>query len=86
LDAISLLSRRDAAQRVGLAPATLAKLAVFGGGPPMVKLGRSVRYRVADLEAWIERRTATSTTDAQARGLDRLTSASAAKAQRSPRA
>jgi len=72
-----LLTRPDAARRIGLAPATLAKLAVFGGGPPMVKLGRSVRYRAADLDAWLDGRTATSTIDAQARGLDRLTATSA---------
>lgn len=28
---------------------------------PFVKVGRRVRYRVADLQAWLERRTATHT-------------------------
>ena len=68
-----LLTRDQAAARIGLAAATLAKLAVFGGGPPMVKLGRSVRYRASDLDAWLGQRTVISTTDAQSRGLDRLT-------------
>lgn len=73
----TLLSRPDAARRVGLSPATLAKLAVFGGGPAMVKLGRSVRYRPGDLDAWVAARLTASTSDAQARGLDRLSRAGA---------
>ncbi len=28
-----------------------------GEGPPFVKIGRSVRYRLIDLDAWLEQRT-----------------------------
>ncbi|KAB1072074.1 helix-turn-helix domain-containing protein [Methylobacterium soli] len=66
------LTRTQAAQRTGIAPATLAKLAISGGGPPMIKLGRSVRYRSSDLEQWLASRIVASTTEAQARGLHRI--------------
>lgn len=36
--------------------ATLARLAVQGGGPPFVKFGRFPLYRTEDLEAWAESR------------------------------
>jgi len=35
---------------------TLANLRTYGRGPAYVRLGRLVRYQVADLEEWIERR------------------------------
>ena len=52
-----LLRRKDAAQflreRFGVgSAATLAKLAVVGGGPPFRKLGRLPLYAPDDLEAW----------------------------------
>lgn len=40
---------------------TLEKLRVFGGGPPYLKLGRAVRYRPADLDAWLVARLTEST-------------------------
>ena len=35
---------------------TLANWRTYGRGPAYVRLGRLVRYQVADLEEWIERR------------------------------
>ena len=35
-----------------------------GSGPPYVKLGRHVRYRAEDIEAWIAGSLRTSTSDA----------------------
>lgn len=32
---------------------TLQKWRRLGGGPPFVKMGASVRYRRADVEAWL---------------------------------
>ena len=53
-----LLSRSEAAAYLGLKPQTLATWAVTGRyGLPMVKVGRSVRYRVTYLEAWLAERT-----------------------------
>jgi excisionase family DNA binding protein len=53
-----LLTRKEAAEYMGVRPETLAvwhctrryKL-------PVVKVGRSVRYRLADLERWLAART-----------------------------
>lgn len=50
-----LLTREQAAARLGLAPQTLAGWATKGTvALPLVKLGRSVRYRAADVDALIE--------------------------------
>ncbi|AHG91862.1 hypothetical protein J421_4325 [Gemmatirosa kalamazoonensis] len=51
-----LLDAKEAAELVKLAPATLAKLRVVGGGPPYIKIGARVVYEVADLEAWVAAR------------------------------
>ena len=34
-----------------------------GSGPPFVKIGKSVMYRVTDVEEWLAGRTRTSTSD-----------------------
>jgi excisionase family DNA binding protein len=58
LQSARLLSREEAAAYLGLKPQTLAAWAVTGRyGLPVVKVGRSVRYRLADLEAWLATRT-----------------------------
>jgi hypothetical protein len=36
--------------------ATLAKLAVNGGGPPFTKFGRKVGYEVEELDRWVVER------------------------------
>lgn len=43
-----------AAARLGIAVKTLHNKRVYGGGPPFLKLGRRVLYRVSDLDAWME--------------------------------
>lgn len=35
-----------------------------GGGPPFIRVGRLVRYRPEDVEAWIESRRVSSTSEA----------------------
>lgn len=53
-----LLSREEAAEYLGVSPKTLATWACTKRYPlPVVKLGRAVKYRVADLEKFIEART-----------------------------
>jgi DNA-binding transcriptional MerR regulator len=47
-----VLDTRAAAAIVGLSPATLETLRSRGGGPPFVRPGRRVVYRVADLRRW----------------------------------
>ena len=68
-----VLCARDAARSVGLSESTLAKLRLNGKGPTYCKLGRRVVYRPADLEHWLESRTARDTSDADARFVKALT-------------
>jgi excisionase family DNA binding protein len=61
------LTAGEAAETLGLARSTLAKLRLSGNGPLYCKLGRRVLYRTKDLEAWLETRVARNTSDADAR-------------------
>jgi predicted DNA-binding transcriptional regulator AlpA len=56
-----LLTRAEVQTHFGLSQRFLEISAVRGDGPPMVKIGRSVRYLVADLRQWIEARRVNST-------------------------
>jgi predicted DNA-binding transcriptional regulator AlpA len=58
-----VLDTPGAAARVGLAAGTLEKMRVYGDGPPFIKLGRAVRYRVSDLDAWVGERLFRSTSE-----------------------
>lgn len=70
------LTPRAAAAYVGLAPATLAKIrCVSNDGPPFMRLGRKIVYARADLDAWLDARRASSTSDADRRLPRRLTDA-----------
>ena len=46
------LDTREAAERLGLAPATLARYRITGEGPVHLRFGGCVRYGANDLEAW----------------------------------
>jgi predicted DNA-binding transcriptional regulator AlpA len=61
------LTAEAAAEVLGLAMSTLAKLRLSGNGPVYCKLGRRVVYRKEDLEAWLDSRVARNTSDADAR-------------------
>ncbi len=52
-----LLTRADAANFLGLKPQTLAKWAMTGEHLPYVKVGRMARYRLSDLQEYLNRRT-----------------------------
>jgi len=56
-----LLTQVEAAKLLRLSERTLERLRLQGGGPSYVKCGRSVRYREADIEAWIAQRIVSST-------------------------
>ena len=56
-----LIDTRQAAEALGMSPDTLALWRSKGEGPPFVKLGRAVRYRRADLDAWVAEQLCTST-------------------------
>ena len=55
---ISLLTRKQTAELLGLKPQTLAKWSMTGKNLPVIRLGnRSTRYAYADVIAFIERST-----------------------------
>ena len=49
-----VLTARETASFLGLAESTLAKWRCTGDGPQYLKLGKSVKYRLIDLNAWLE--------------------------------
>ncbi|ODT80978.1 MAG: hypothetical protein ABS76_14420 [Pelagibacterium sp. SCN 64-44] len=60
-----LLTTAEAAEYLGLAQNTLRVRRVTGINTPIFcRLGRSVRYRLSDLEAFVATRTFTSTSQA----------------------
>ena len=65
-----LYDTQQAATFFGLAPGTLRKWRLNGRGPGFVRLGRSVRYRKAELEDFMATRLFSSTAAADA--ADRL--------------
>ena len=55
---VTLLTREQAADFLKMRPQTLAAWGSNGRyGLPMIRVGRSVRYRLSDLESWLARRT-----------------------------
>lgn len=44
----------DAARYIGLSRAFLRQGRAHGRGPAYIKCGRAIRYRIADLDAWLE--------------------------------
>ena len=57
-----LKNEREAADYLNVKPQTMAVWRCNGNGPKFVKLNRAVRYRLSDIEAWLESRTATCAT------------------------
>jgi predicted DNA-binding transcriptional regulator AlpA len=57
-----MLRTPGAANYTGTSASTLEKLRLTGGGPKYLKLGKTVVYDPADLDAWLasHRRTSTS--------------------------
>ena len=60
-----ILTTPQAALFLNLKPATLEQWRWNGRGPRFIKIGRSCRYRISDLEAFLESRVFSSTTEAQ---------------------
>jgi excisionase family DNA binding protein len=58
-----LLTPGEVATRLGIPVSTLANWRSARLGPEFLRVGRHVRYRPADLEAWIERRVVTCSAD-----------------------
>jgi predicted DNA-binding transcriptional regulator AlpA len=60
---MTLLSQREAAALLSLSERTLERFRVSGTGPKFVCLGRSIRYRPTDIEAYIASRVVSSTSE-----------------------
>lgn len=52
-----LLKPADLGAQIETSPAVLANWRYLGIGPKFIKLGRSVRYRVSDVETWLDEQT-----------------------------
>ena len=66
MERTDFLTTRQAAALVGLAPNTLEIWRIRGGGPKYIKFGRAVRYRLTDLESYIDAQTRESTSQESA--------------------
>ena len=65
-----LLTEDQAAEYIGVTPGTLSVWRSTGRyALPFVKCGRLVRYRMSDLDAFLERRTVTHTGELAAAGI-----------------
>ena len=60
---LKMLTALEAATYCRSSASTLAKLRLYGGGPPYVKLGRRVVYDPADLDRWLASHRRVSTSD-----------------------
>jgi helix-turn-helix protein len=49
-----LMSPIDVSRYLGVPPGTLANWRYLGRGPAFLRVGRHVRYRAADVTAWVE--------------------------------
>jgi hypothetical protein len=58
-----LLTEADLARELQVLPNYLAKLRIRGDGPRFVKLGGKVRYRRSALQAWLQAREFSSTSE-----------------------
>lgn len=60
------LSTKEAARYLGLRPSSLSALRIRGGGPPFsAALSRDPRYRLSDLQAFMETALVANTTQAK---------------------
>lgn len=53
----NILDEHEVAELLSVKPQTLATWRMKGIGPRYAKVGRLVRYRLADLERWMEENT-----------------------------
>lgn len=53
-DNTHLLDSPTVATLLGLARGSLANMRSRGEGPPFCRLGRAIRYRPEDVEAWVK--------------------------------
>jgi excisionase family DNA binding protein len=63
---LAMLTQSECAELLRLSERTLERFRTSGGGPKFVRMGKSVRYRLCDVEAWIASRVVGSTSEATA--------------------
>jgi hypothetical protein len=61
-----LHTEREEAERLGLAPKTMANQRCRGDGPPYLQLGRLIRYDPALTDEWLAKRVRQSTSELMA--------------------
>lgn len=49
-----LLNTKELAAYLGVVPSTIVQYRADGTGPDYIKIGQLVRYKIADVEKWIE--------------------------------
>jgi predicted DNA-binding transcriptional regulator AlpA len=54
---------RGVSAHTGLSASLFEKLRVIGGGPPFIKVGKAVRYKLADVDTWLAEQTRRSTSE-----------------------
>lgn len=54
LEGMRLLKREEIEEKFGIPKRFLEVSANRGDGPPIVRIGRSVRYRLCDIRDWLE--------------------------------
>lgn len=64
----TILTTPQAALFLNLKPATLEQWRWTGRGPRFIKMGRSCRYRLTDLEAFLDSQTFSNTAEAHSAG------------------
>jgi predicted DNA-binding transcriptional regulator AlpA len=60
---LAMLTQSECAEHLRLSERTLERFRVSGIGPKFVRMGKSVRYRLCDVEAWIASRFVGSTSE-----------------------
>ena len=63
LNTNTLLTTAEVAERLRVSQSFLAKARVTGQGPRFIKVGRSCRYRISDVESYERSRARTSTSE-----------------------
>ena len=61
----NIVNEKAAGRYVGLSHRTMQAKRVRGGGPKYLKLGYAVRYRICDLDDWLEANQRRSTSESE---------------------
>lgn len=59
-----LMDTKTLAKFLNTSPITVMRFRLHGDGPPFFRIGRSVKYRMSDVEDWLATRERRSTSEA----------------------